>query len=98
MPRRYYNYLDQFQPLHAFSTVGSWILGVGFFITAVYLLASLRQADATRRRTRGARLALEWQTASPPPSTTSSTIPVVTHGPYDYSTPERVTEPEEDER
>ncbi len=27
MPRRYYNYLDQFQPLHAFSTVGSWVLG-----------------------------------------------------------------------
>ncbi len=23
MPRRYYNYLDQFQPLHVFSTVGS---------------------------------------------------------------------------
>lgn len=25
MPRRYYNYLDQFQPLHMFSTFGSWI-------------------------------------------------------------------------
>ena len=23
MPRRYYNYLEQYQPLHAFSTVGS---------------------------------------------------------------------------
>ena len=29
MPRRYYNYLDQFQQLHAFSTYGSWILGFG---------------------------------------------------------------------
>ena len=28
MPRRYYNYLDQFQPLHAFSTFGSWIIGL----------------------------------------------------------------------
>ena len=27
MPRRYYNYLDQYQPLHAFSTYGS--LGAG---------------------------------------------------------------------
>ncbi|MEW6014936.1 MAG: cbb3-type cytochrome c oxidase subunit I, partial [Candidatus Zixiibacteriota bacterium] len=25
MPRRYYNYLDQYQPLHAFSSIGSWI-------------------------------------------------------------------------
>ena len=31
MPRRYYNYLDQFQPLHAFSSYGSWILGLGFY-------------------------------------------------------------------
>jgi hypothetical protein len=30
MPRRYYNYLDQFQPLHAFSTFGSWLIGAGF--------------------------------------------------------------------
>ena len=30
MPRRYYDYLPRFHPYHAFSTVGSWILGVGF--------------------------------------------------------------------
>jgi cytochrome c oxidase subunit 1 len=30
MPRRYYDYLPQFQKMHGFSTVGSWILGVGF--------------------------------------------------------------------
>ena len=27
MPRRYYNYLDQYQPLHAFSSFGAWVLG-----------------------------------------------------------------------
>ena len=43
MPRRYYNYLDQFQPLHAFSTFGSWILGAGLFLTAAYLLATFRK-------------------------------------------------------
>ena len=25
MPRRYYNYLDKYQPLHAFSSYGSWV-------------------------------------------------------------------------
>ena len=43
MPRRYYNYLRQFQPLHQFSTVGFWILGAGFFLTAAYLLATFRK-------------------------------------------------------
>lgn len=34
MPRRYFNYLDQYQPLHAFSSYGSWVLGLGFIIMA----------------------------------------------------------------
>ena len=34
---------DQFQPLHAFSTFGSWILGAGLFLTAAYLLATFRK-------------------------------------------------------
>ncbi len=45
MPRRYYSYLDQFQPLHVFSTVGSWVLGLGFFIMAGYLLGVAATAD-----------------------------------------------------
>ncbi|HMY19552.1 MAG TPA: cbb3-type cytochrome c oxidase subunit I, partial [Polyangium sp.] len=42
MPRRYYNYLDQYQPLHAFSTVGSWVLGMGFLVMGISLLRSLK--------------------------------------------------------
>jgi cytochrome c oxidase subunit 1 len=53
MPRRYANYLDQFQPLHAFSTVGSWVLGLGLFITAGYLLASLAQTHGRARQSLG---------------------------------------------
>jgi cytochrome c oxidase subunit 1 len=37
MPRRYYNYLPEFTFLHQVSTVGSWILGLGFVIMAGYL-------------------------------------------------------------
>ena len=29
MPRRYYNYLPEFQSLHQLSTLGAYILGVG---------------------------------------------------------------------
>jgi cytochrome c oxidase subunit 1 len=92
MPRRYYNYLDQFQPLHVFSTVGSWVLALGFFIMAGYLWASLRKPCDAPANPWGA-VGLEWQTSSPPPEHNFEHIPVVTHGPYDYSQP--VTEPEE---
>src|SRR3954453_1696026 len=37
MPRRYYNYLPEFQPLHVLSTIGAYTLGLGFVMTAVYL-------------------------------------------------------------
>ncbi len=83
MPRRYYNYLDQFQPLHAFSTVGSWVLGLGFVITACYLLASLRKApDAPDNPWGGTTL--EWQTSSPPIEHNFEEQPVLTREPYDY--------------
>jgi cytochrome c oxidase subunit 1 len=83
MPRRYYNYLDQFQPLHAFSTFGSWILGLGLFITAGCLLASLRKkADAPDNPWGGTTL--EWHIPSPPIAHNFDYTPVVNRAPYDY--------------
>ncbi len=83
MPRRYYNYLDQFQPLHAFSTYGSWVLGAGLFLTLGYLLASLRKPmDAPDNPWHGRTL--EWQTQSPPIAQNFEHDIVLEHGPYDY--------------
>ncbi len=65
MPRRYYNYLDQFQPLHAFSTFGSWVLGLGLFVVLAYLLASLRKKPDAPADPWGG-MTLEWRAASPP--------------------------------
>jgi cytochrome c oxidase subunit 1 len=84
MPRRYYNYLDQFQPLHAFSSVGAYVLGFGFMLSAICLFSSLRRKmdapdnpwDATT---------LEWKTPSPPPLENFPDQPVVSAGPYDRS-------------
>jgi len=83
MPRRYYNYLDQFQALHAFSTVGSWVLGAGLFLTAGYLLASLRKPYDAPRNPWGSRT-FEWETQSPPITHNFDFDPVLIHGPYDY--------------
>jgi cytochrome c oxidase subunit 1 len=83
MPRRYYNYLDQYQQLHAFSTVGSWVIGLGMFMTAAYLLASLRKPmDAPDNPWGGTTL--EWQTSSPPIEHNFEEQPVLTKAPYDY--------------
>ncbi len=83
MPRRYHNYLDQYQPLHAFSSVGSYILGLGFFIMAAYLIHSLFKGRVAGNNPWGV-LGFEWETTSPPPPENFVTAPVVTHGPYDY--------------
>ena len=83
MPRRYYNYLDQFQPLHAFSTYGSWVLGLGLFIVLGYLLASLRKPmDAPANPWGGTTL--EWTVSSPPPEHNFEETPILTQAPYDY--------------
>jgi cytochrome c oxidase subunit 1 len=88
MPRRYYNYLDQFQPLHAMSTVGSWILGAGLFLTAAYLLATFRKPMDAPKNPWGGRT-LEWEADSPPITHNFDFDPILTHGPYDFRPPRK---------
>ncbi len=54
MPRRYYDYQPEFTTYHLISTIGSYIMAAGFFLTAMYLdaLALLR--------TQGPRQSLGW--------------------------------------
>ncbi len=67
MPRRYYNYLPQFTVYHQASSVGSYILALGFVVMAVYLLHSLVRGERAPRNPWGAAT-LEWETSSPPPA------------------------------
>ena len=86
MPRRYYDYLPQFHSMHVVSTVGSWILGLGFVLMAGYLFASLRTGEkASDNPWLG--LTLEWQTSSPPPMHNFEHQPIPKVGPYDYGYP-----------
>ncbi len=86
MPRRYYDYLPEFQTLHQVSTVGSWILGLGFLIMVAYLLASLKVGALAPANPWGG-LTLEWQTTSPPPLHNFEKQPSTKIGPYDYGVP-----------
>jgi cytochrome c oxidase subunit 1 len=82
MPRRYYNYLPEFQSLHQLSTLGAYILGAGFLLTAAYLIMSLKKKADAPANPWGAST-LEWQCSSPPPYYNFAQTPVVTQGPYD---------------
>jgi cytochrome c oxidase subunit I len=83
MPRRYYDYLPEFQPLHVVATVGSWILVLGILILVINLLVALRRGAPAPANPWGGKT-LEWSTSSPPPMENFHVIPTVTHGPYDY--------------
>ena len=65
MPRRYYNYLEVFKPYQQASTVGSYLLGMGFMIMAYYLAQSLLKGEKAPENPWGGAT-LEWATASPP--------------------------------
>jgi cytochrome c oxidase subunit 1 len=82
MPRRYYNYLPEFQSLHVLSTIGAYTLGLGFLLTAFYLFKSLKSGRIAPANPWGG-VTLEWQCSSPPPYYNFHKPPVVTAGPYD---------------
>lgn len=82
MPRRYYDYLAQFQTSHIVATVGSWFLVGGIFLMVGNLLwSAFKGAKASANPWGGTTL--EWQIPSPPPTENFETIPVVTAGPYE---------------
>jgi len=84
MPRRYWSYPEEFQVLNVLSTAGATILGVGYVLPLIYLLASLKGGRIAGDNPWGAP-GLEWTTTSPPPTENFLEEPVVTSGPYDFS-------------
>ncbi|HWB19296.1 MAG TPA: cbb3-type cytochrome c oxidase subunit I [Phycisphaerales bacterium] len=75
MPRRYWDYSGPgwdpgvtalFHKYHMISTLGSYVMAIGFFITLFYLLHSLVAGKRAPANPWGGR-SLEWQCPSPPP-------------------------------
>ncbi|MEK9726876.1 MAG: cytochrome c oxidase subunit I [Candidatus Margulisiibacteriota bacterium] len=83
MPRRYYTYIEEFQIYHQISTVGSWLIGLGFIVMLYYLVASLRSGEKAPNNPWGG-LTLEWTLPSPPAYHAFENTPTVTQGPYEY--------------
>ncbi len=83
MPRRYFNYPEQFAIYHQISTYGSYVMGLGFVITAIYLVQSLVAGRRAGANPWGSTT-LEWRTPRIPPWFNFENPPPV-GDPYDYS-------------
>lgn len=84
MPRRYHEYLPEYQALNVLSSAGASILAVAYLLPLFYLLWSLRYGPLAGPNPWKAT-GLEWrQAASPPLQHNFPGTPVVTEGPYAY--------------
>lgn len=84
MPRRYYDYLPEYQIYHFISTVGSWILITGLIIMVANLIVAVRKKEKFLEMNPWGGESLEWKTATPPPLENFASIPIVTEAPYEY--------------
>ncbi len=83
MPRRYYDYLEQFHGPNIISTLGSWVLATGLVIIVINLVKSARSGPIAPADPWGGKT-LEWTVPSPPPVENFEEIPTITKHPYDY--------------
>ena len=83
MPRRYFDYLPQFETGEVISTIGGFILATGLIMMIVNLVIANRRGAKAPMNPWGGKT-LEWTIPSPPPTLNFVTPPVVSHDPYDF--------------
>jgi cytochrome c oxidase subunit 1 len=91
MQRRIYDYtqythLQGLQPLNIFMSFSAFALGISQIILIANFFWSLKFGERAGDNPWKSNT-LEWQTSSPPPHENFAAIPVVYHGPYEYSVP-----------
>jgi cytochrome c oxidase subunit 1 len=86
MPRRVYDYAEEFAGWNLAISIVSFLLGLSTLIFAYNMVVSWRGGPrATANPWRA--LTLEWQVSSPPPIFNFDAIPTVVGGPYEYGVP-----------
>jgi cytochrome c oxidase subunit 1 len=91
MPRRYFEYLPQFESLHAASSFGAYINAFGYSLALLNLLWAAFFSKVMAPDNPYNSKSLEWQTQSPPIHENFAEIPVVHEWPYSYGEPEHLT-------
>ena len=89
MPRRYYDYLPEFQSYQFTSTIGAIIVFFGLLVMFINLIAGLfSNKKAESNPWHG--VTLEWTVPSPPPLENFNSPPIIGREAYDYSRGTRV--------
>jgi len=83
MPRRYFDYLPQFQMGHLISTIGAFILLTGIFLMIYNIMRTKKHGTPAGMNPWGG-VTLEWTIPSPPPVENFEEIPTITKPPYTF--------------
>jgi cytochrome c oxidase subunit 1 len=86
MPRRVFDYADQWAGWNLAISISSFMLGLSSLVFLYNIVSSWRggpRAVANPWKS----LTLEWQVSSPPPIFNFDQIPTVVGGPYEYGVP-----------
>jgi cytochrome c oxidase subunit 1 len=83
MPRRYFDYLPQFQVGHVLSSIGAFVLATGIILMVYNFFRSARKGETAPMNPWKGKT-LEWQIPSPPPLENFDEIPVITEAPYEF--------------
>jgi cytochrome c oxidase subunit 1 len=84
MPRRYYDYVPQFETGNFLAGFGAYIMLAAIALMFHNLFASLRKGDRAPADPWGGTT-LEWSLSSPPPMHNFETQPSIKSYPYDFS-------------
>lgn len=84
MPRRYYDYLPEFQTGNFFAGIGGFIMVTGVFVIFINLIISLKNGESAPSDPWGGTT-LEWRVPSPPPLHNFITPPEPRGYPYDFT-------------
>ncbi|MBK7378180.1 MAG: cytochrome c oxidase subunit I [Ignavibacteriales bacterium] len=95
MPRRYYDYLPEFQTYHVISTIGSWILISGILLMFYNFYRSFRGGRKVTENNIWGGETMEWKVQTPPILENYHDVPTITAGPYDYKINDSVNLKEE---
>jgi cytochrome c oxidase subunit 1 len=87
MPRRYYDYPDQYSAMHVLSTVGAYFNGLGYTLALFHLVYLFFYGKTKAPANPYGSLSPEWQTSSPPPQDNFKDPVVITDWTYGYGTP-----------
>jgi len=83
MPRRYFDYLPQFQLGHVLSGIGAFVLVTGIVMMIWNLRRGIKSGEIAPANPWGGKT-LEWTIPSPPPVENFDTEITVTERPYNY--------------